>query len=162
MPPSPAIVICTSPSLVLLSCFILRLLPVLLQMGPFIQEPIVQHGRCHGGEQELRGALEQWAGSFESGDLHRHLSLYADDFSYRGMNREEWAAFRAQSLSQAPPQDVVLKEVLLLADPEYDGLYLSRFKQSIAYGDRTVVTMKRLYWRRLDDGTLAIVAEDNG
>ena len=112
--------------------------------------------------QELRQALDAWANSYESGDLHRYLSLYADDFSYRGMSRDEWAAFRTQSISAAPVQDVELGDILLLADPEDEGLFLSRFRQSIAYDDRTIATVKRLYWRRSADGVLRIVAEDNG
>lgn len=112
--------------------------------------------------QELRQALDAWTNSYESGDLHRYLSLYADDFSYRGMSRDEWAAFRTQSITAAPVQDVELDDVLLLADPEDEGLFLSRFRQSIAYDDRTIATVKRLYWRRSADGVLRIVAEDNG
>ena len=111
---------------------------------------------------ELRRALDAWVTGYESGDLHQYLSLYADDFSYRGMNRDEWAAFRTQSITKAPPQSVELSDVLLLADPEYAGLYLARFGQAIVYEDRTVATVKRLYWRRTDDGRLVIVAEDNG
>ena len=111
---------------------------------------------------ELRAALANWAGSFASGDLHQYLSLYADDFGYRGMDRDEWAAFRTTSITRAPPRDVVLDDVLLVADPEEAGLYLSRFRQAIVYEDRTVVTVKRLYWRRSADGELRIVAEDNG
>lgn len=112
--------------------------------------------------ERLRSALETWARSFAEGDLYLHLSLYADDFSYRGMTRQEWASFRTQSLNQAPPTGMAIDDVLLLGDPEDRGLYLSRFRQSIAYGDRTVETTKRLYWRRTGDDTLQIVAEDNG
>jgi murein L,D-transpeptidase YafK len=111
---------------------------------------------------ELRDALDTWAASFASGDLHRYLSLYADEFGYRGMNRDEWAAFRTASITRAPPRDVVLDDVLLVADPEDRGLFLSRFRQAIVYEQRTVTTVKRLYWRRSTDGRLRIVAEDNG
>lgn len=55
-----------------------------------------------------------------------------------------------------------IDDVLLLADPEEAGLYLSRFRQSIDYGDRTIETMKRLYWRKTPEGVFKIVAEDNG
>ena len=110
----------------------------------------------------LRSALDAWATSFESGDLYRHLSLYDDRFSFRGMNRDEWAAFRTQSMASGPPRAVRLDDVLLIADPEDEGLYLSRFRQSIAYDDRAVATVKRLYWRRSAEGELKIVAEDNG
>lgn len=111
---------------------------------------------------ELRRVLNQWAMSFEQGDVHRHLSLYADDFTYRGMNTDEWAAFRTQSFNRAPPRRSVIDDVLLLADPVEQGLYLSRFRQSITYDDRTVETTKRLYWQKTPEGELRIVAEDNG
>lgn len=111
---------------------------------------------------EIRQAVDQWAHSYESGELYEHLSLYADEFTYRGMNRDEWAAFRTQSMTGAAPNDLQIDELLLLADPEYDGLFLSRFRLAMVYEDRTIATLKRLYWQRSADGTLRIVAEDNG
>ncbi len=111
---------------------------------------------------EVRTAVDQWAKSYVSGDLHRHLSLYADEFTYRGMNRDEWVAFRTQSMTGALPARVEIDDRLLLADPEYDGLYLSRFRLAMVYEGRTIATLKRLYWQRTPDGELRIVAEDSG
>lgn len=111
---------------------------------------------------ELAGALEDWAASIRSGDLHAYLSAYAGDFEYRGMSREEWARYRLETLGAVRIDDVRIEDLLLLADPEDDGLYLSRFRQSIVEGDRTITTQKRLYWRRNSAGDLEIVAEDNG
>ncbi|MDH3804737.1 MAG: hypothetical protein OEU90_04590, partial [Gammaproteobacteria bacterium] len=88
--------------------------------------------------------------------------LYADDFEYRGLNKGEWAAYRLQSFSKRPVRGFELQDVLLLADPEDSGLYLSRFRQTIIEEARTISMIKRLYWRRTDDGELKIVAEDNG
>jgi len=111
---------------------------------------------------ELRLALDTWVSSYASGDLHRYLSLYDDDFSYRGMNRDEWVAYRTQSITRVPAQRVELDDVLLLVDPEDSALYLARFRQEIVYENRAITTVKRLYWRRSADGVLRIVAEDNG
>ena len=111
---------------------------------------------------ELRGQLDGWVESYAAGDLHRYLSFYVDDFSYRGMDREQWNAFRTQSLTQAPPRRVAVNDVFLFADPEEKGLYLTRFRQTITYDDRSVATLKRLYWQRMPGGELRIVAEDNG
>lgn len=111
---------------------------------------------------ELNAALEAWASSYRSGDLHKYLSLYADDFGYRGMDRKQWASFRARTMAAAPLLDFILAEVLLLADPEDDRLFLSRFRQTIVDAEREVATIKRLYWRRAANGELKIVAEDNG
>jgi hypothetical protein len=78
------------------------------------------------------------------------------------MNRDEWVRYRVETIGARSIDDVLLSDLLLLADPEDAALYLSRFRQTVVEGDRTVVTMKRLYWRRAEDGALRIVAEDNG
>ena len=111
---------------------------------------------------EIAMALDAWTRSIRSGDLHSYLSLYADDFEYRGMNRDEWVRYRVETIAARSIDDILLSDLLLLADPEDGALYLSRFRQTIVEGDRTVVMMKRLYWRRAESGKLKIVAEDNG
>lgn len=110
---------------------------------------------------DLTNALENWAQSYRSGDLHGYLSMYAESFEFRGMPRSEWAAFRMATFATAV-SGFVLDQVLLLADPEDANLYLSRFRQRISDGEGTVETIKRLYWQRSADGELRIVAEDNG
>lgn len=111
---------------------------------------------------ELNAALEAWADSYRSGDLHQYLSLYAEDFEYRGMDRNEWSVYRMKTVGATVVQKFSLNDKLLIADPEDHGLYLSRFRQIIVDDVRTVETIKRLYWRRAADGELRIVAEDNG
>jgi len=111
---------------------------------------------------QLLAALKLWASSYRDGDWNRFLSLYSQDFAYRGMNREEWSAYRVQTVGARPIDEFTIDDVLLLADPEEDDLYLSRFRQVITESGRPISTTKRLYWRRLPDGDLKIVAEDNG
>jgi len=111
---------------------------------------------------ELAAALEAWADSYRSGDLYQYLSLYADDFEFRGMDKDEWAAFRLQTVGRTSIAGFELQDVLLLSDPEDSDLYLSRFRQTIVDDEQTIVTIKRLYWRRSAGGELQIVAEDNG
>ncbi len=113
-------------------------------------------------QQRLQSVVDEWASSYLSGDLYSYLKLYGDDFQHRGMNKDEWSAFRLQTMGAAKVRDFYLDDMLLLADPEEDGLYLSRFRQTIEDATHTVVTIKRLYWRESADGKLRIVAEDNG
>ena len=110
---------------------------------------------------ELNTLLDIWKQSLLAGDLHRYISMYAEEFRYRGMNKDEWIAYRLPSFAAAV-DDVSLEEVVLLADPEDEGVFLSRFRQKIVGPERTVVMIKRLYWRRFPNGELKIVAEDNG
>ena len=110
----------------------------------------------------LRSALDDWADSFRRGDWPGYLSAYADDFEYRGLDRDQWAAYRVRAAAARPVRDVSIDQVYLFADPEEQGIYIARFRQVIVGAEGAVVTTKRLYWRREADGALRIVAEDNG
>lgn len=111
---------------------------------------------------ELLAVLGDWTDSYRQGDWNRYLALYADDFVYRGMSRDEWAAYRLLTAGSRKIEDFSVADVLLLADPEDDGLYLSRFRQQVTEAGQTLATTKRLYWRKSAAGDLRIVAEDNG
>lgn len=112
--------------------------------------------------QVIRDAVEQWELSQESGNAERYFALYATDFEYRGLDRDEWASLRGQILARTARPKIDIDDLLLLADPVVDGIYLARFRHSVTTDDHTTVTTKRLYWRQQDDGTLRIIAEDNG
>ena len=107
----------------------------------------------------LKG-VEAWRESMASGDVIGYLSLYAADFTYRGLDRDEWAAFREGQIRNAPALSV--DDILVLLDPEDPGLAMTRFstRRSGRAGDATMI--KRLYWRQGDDERWVIVAEDNG
>lgn len=111
---------------------------------------------------ELLSALQLWISSYRDGDWHRFLLLYGEDFEYRGMNRDEWSAYRVQTIGARPIDEFAVDEIMLLADPEQPNLYLSRFRQTIRESGRVVTTTKRLWWRKFANGDLRIVAEDNG
>ena len=112
--------------------------------------------------RELLAAVNTWAEHYGNADLHAYLSLYADDFSYRGMSLGEWASFRLQTFEQRGVVDVSVDELLLLADPEEEGLFIARFFETLHGPELRSNTTKRLYWRRNADGEWRIVAEDNG
>lgn len=112
--------------------------------------------------RELLAAVNTWAEHYGNADLHAYLSLYADDFSYRGMSLGEWASFRLQTFEQRGVVDVSVDELLLLADPEEEGLFIARFFETLHGPELRSNTRKRLYWRRSGEGEWRIVAEDNG
>lgn len=112
--------------------------------------------------RELLVAINSWAEHYGNADLHAYLSMYADDFSYRGMSLGEWASFRSQTFAQRGVVDVSVNELLLLADPEEEGLFIARFQETLLGPELRSNTTKRLYWHRNEDGEWRIVAEDNG
>jgi murein L,D-transpeptidase YafK len=111
---------------------------------------------------EFRVALERWRQSLEDNDLLTYLSLYSEEFRHRGMDKETWASYRLGVFDARDFESVDLENVLLIADPEEPGLYLSRFTQEFVTDSGTVTIMKRLYWQRRDDNFWKIVAEDSG
>ena len=110
---------------------------------------------------ELQAALDQWAAHYRDADMLAYFALYAEAFTYRGLSRDEWMAYRMQTTATRTLDELHIDELYMMADPEEPGLYLSRFTQTLLHGDRRVTTTKRLYWKRLE-GRFQIVAEDNG
>ena len=111
---------------------------------------------------ELEGRIGEWADVQQNGDLYAYLSLYSDDFQRWGMNKAEWSSLRMQTENLHAIQQVSVSELLLVAYPEEEGVYLSRFQTEIVAENRLTVSRTRLYWRRDADGSLRIVAEDDG
>ena len=74
---------------------------------------------------EFRLALDSWKNSLASGDLNTYLSLYADDFQYREMDKDEWSSYRLSVFEARQVKGVSIENVMLLADPEEPNLYLT-------------------------------------
>ena len=111
---------------------------------------------------ELEGRISEWADVQQKGDLYAYLSLYSDEFQRWGMNKAEWSSLRIQSESLRAIQRVSVSDLLLVAYPEEEGVYLSRFQTETVDDKRMTVSRTRLYWRRDAGGALKIVAEDDG
>jgi hypothetical protein len=111
---------------------------------------------------EFRRVVDRWRRSLEDGDLVTYLSLYADDFRYRDMGMDEWSSYRLNVFAARRLDAVRLDDVMLVADPEAPGLYLSRFTQTLATAEGEVTTTRRLYWRRESGNDWKIIAEDAG
>lgn len=112
--------------------------------------------------REFHLALEIWKSSLARGDLKTYLSLYADDFHYREMDKDEWSSFSLGVFESRQLEDVTINDVMLLADPEEPELFLSRFTQVLVTDSGPVTTTKRLYWRREASDRWEIVSEDSG
>ena len=112
---------------------------------------------------ELESAVRQWAEALEREDAFAYLDAYDRSFRHWGMNRDEWAAFTLQTFGRRAFSEVLVSDLLLLADPVEDGLYLSRFRLALVEeGGHERVYTHRLYWRRSESGALKIVVEDSG
>jgi len=111
---------------------------------------------------ELEDRIGEWQDSKQNSDLFAYLSLYSNDFQRWGMNKAEWSSLIMQTWSQHAIRKASVSDLLLLAYPQEDGVYLSRFQMETIDGERKTAGRKRLYWRRDADGTLRIVAEDDG
>jgi murein L,D-transpeptidase YafK len=111
---------------------------------------------------EFRLALDIWKDSLAAGDVQTYLSLYADDFRYRDMDKSAWSSYRLGVFAARTLDGVNIDDVMLFADPEEPNLYLSRFTQVLLTDDGPVTTVKRLYWRHRDGNRWEIVTEDSG
>ena len=111
---------------------------------------------------EFRLVLDIWRSSLASGDLKTYLSLYAEDFRHREMDKNAWSSYRLGVFEARRLDGVTIDNLMLLLDPEEPNLYLSRFTQVLLTDAGPVTTTKRLYWRRHGGNRWQIVAEDSG
>ena len=111
---------------------------------------------------EFRIVLDMWRRSLQDEDLVSYLSLYDEGFRQHGLDKAEWSAFRLGAFAARPIDSVEIRDVLLVADPEEPGLYISRFTQVLTDAAGAVTTTKRLYWKRRADAQWRIISEDNG
>lgn len=111
--------------------------------------------------REFRLVLDIWKDSLARGDLDTYLSLYADDFRYRDMDKDEWSSYRTDEFESRPLNGMRIDNVMLLADPEEQDLYISRFSQVLYTDSGPLKTTKRLYWRRSANKRWEIVLEDS-
>ena len=122
----------------------------------------VEEAESRALQLELENRIGEWADSKQRGDLHAYLSLYGDEFQRWGMTKAEWSSLNIQNESLRAIQRLTVSDLLLVAYPEEEGLYLSRFQTETVVDERQTVSRTRLYWRRDADGALRIVAEDDG
>jgi murein L,D-transpeptidase YafK len=111
---------------------------------------------------EFRAALDIWKKSLAHGDLDTYLSLYANDFRFYDMNRDEWISYRIGVFESLQLHAVMIEDVMLLADPEEPDLFISRFTQVLVTDAGPIESKKRLYWRRNGGKRWEIVSEDSG
>ena len=116
---------------------------------------------------ELENRISLWAESKARGDLYSYLSLYDDDFLRGAMTKAEWSALVLQNEQRdvAAGEQLAsasVSDLLLLAYPEENNVYLSRFRLAVRSKERERVSIVRLYWRRDEHGALRIMTEDNG
>ena len=111
---------------------------------------------------ELESAVSAWARTLEQGKLQAHLSLYDNEFSRWGVDKAGWHVLQREAIAARAITAVEVTELLLLADPQENNLFLSRFQLAIAESSGRTAFTKRLYWRRAANGELRIIAEDAG
>ncbi len=113
---------------------------------------------------DLVNGIREWLNSQRDGNLHQFLTLYDDAFTRWGVSKEAWNAIQIERF--AAMHELQLQsdedEWLLLAYPEEEGLFFSRFPLRTTDKGVTHSGMKRLYWQRGADGVLRVVAERDG
>lgn len=112
---------------------------------------------------EVLGALEAWRADWESGDVERYLSHYADDFWSKGYDAQSWAARKRLVAAGKTYQQVHLEDVSVFAYPETaeDGreLMVVNLRQDYRSNNFSSAMGKRLYlakdagrWKVLYEG----------
>lgn len=139
--------------------FLPNITPVLIATELEWSEPAVLAER----RNALENAVASWGESLQRGDMYTWLELYDETFEHRGMDKAAWSAFSIETVGRREIKAVTISDLMLLGDPGEAGLYFSRFRLEISEkGERNVLSMRRMHWRRSESGTFRIIAEDSG
>ena len=122
-----------------------------------------------GVREALLERVEAWRRWRETGAPHTGLDIYAAEFRYRGLARDDWLLTFQEERRGAGSRRVSIEDLLLVRDPEDAGLFLARFRVVIDDDRGRSVLVKRLYFQ-LRPGeagagelpALRVVAEDAG
>lgn len=141
-----------------------RLIPVFRsQETPVIVareiRPMAEHRR-NALRLELTAAVRAWSADFADGRLAAFLDHYHPDFTYLGLDRDDWSVLQYREFALAGQGQDSLTELFIAADPQEAGLYVTRFELGLDAVEAALKKKRRLYWRRDSSGTLKIIAQD--
>ena len=114
---------------------------------------------------DLRDALsrgvDRWTDSLSDGRLDQLLRYYSPEFTYRGLDLDDFAALQYDEMISPDVTGISHQELFIAADPADAGVFVSRFRLIVELEDGSRREQhKRLYWRRDPAGVLRIIAED--
>jgi hypothetical protein len=95
-----------------------------------------------------------------SKDFHTYLSLHEIDSNHSGFNESESSSLSIKSNELSRYEMVKIEDLLLLAYPEEDNLYLSRFRLVIGNINQSINIVVELYWHREENGSLEVITEN--
>lgn len=107
-------------------------------------------------EAEVRAALERWAAAWSAQDVEGYLAAYAEAFTPRDGDREEWVASRRQKLSS--PQWIRIELDDWAFEPRAGGMRVT-LKQRYTSDRYRDYGRKRIDLRRDAEGAWRITAE---
>ncbi|MCP4149449.1 MAG: L,D-transpeptidase family protein [bacterium] len=88
--------------------------------------------------------LKQWKDSWEAKNIDGYIKYYADDFSYRGMNRNRFKSYKKNLNNNYTFIKVTLTNINLYT---YDGYYVVSFNQLYISDKNHFYSKKIQYWK---------------
>jgi len=129
--------------------------PVVIGSG----EDWVDYSELQQRRDEMRAAVEQWRMDWQSGDVDRYLSHYAEDFQGRGMDIDAWRAYKRRIAKYKKDVSVELSHISIYGYPDERNMIVVTFRQHYESNNFNGNARKRQYWRKSDDGNWRIVTE---
>ena len=102
--------------------------------------------------------LEQWRTDWESRNIERFMSNYANDFNSQGKDYNAWAENARLSYTDVGNIRIRLSNVSVFAYPDQD-LLVTTFRQEYQSDNTRLDLFKRQYWKQDADGRWKIVYE---
>jgi murein L,D-transpeptidase YafK len=108
-------------------------------------------------DHPLKTRLDQWAKTWSEGSHEEYMKFYSSDFYSRGMNYQQWDAYKKSLKSTYKYIKVSIENLELFKHPKYTVAYFDQVYESDRYKSRG---RKRIYFVGPDENA-TIVAEES-
>lgn len=105
-----------------------------------------------GERQALDRALEHWRRDWESMDLKRYFSHYAENFQADGVDLTQWEKQKQQANASKSWIKIHLSDISIFRYPGADNLAVVTFNQDYSSNNLQSRSRKRQYWLREGGG----------
>lgn len=109
--------------------------------------------------QELEATIEDWRLAWSAIDNERYLNFYAENFSSRDQNLEQWIEYKNRIHRVKDWIEVDISELNIFAYPDETDLVVTEYRQNYRSSNFDAEGKKQIFWRRQTDGSWKIVFE---
>lgn len=109
--------------------------------------------------QELESTIEDWRSAWSAIDNENYLSYYADNFTNRELDLDQWIEYKNRIHRVKDWIEVEISDMNIFAYPGEVDLIVTEYFQDYRSSNFNAQGKKQIFWKRQSDGSWKIIFE---